>query len=589
MTRPQSRLGGAKPHAKRTFRSPADAATGADVHTMRVVPDHVQRLAVLGHHVPAVDGTGCERTRRVALRRVASLVARGVSLDDLLAAVNREVAELMEADATMLLRVEDGGDVTRVAAWDLAGARLPIGQPWSADSALSQVIGHPLPAGPASAGWAGPFAAEVPRLGIRTCVSVPVQFDGRVWGASVAAWRSPDRLPADAEARMAAFLDQLTTTLVEAQTRCDLQLVVEEERVLRRMATLVAAGTSPSAIIERVATETSRLLGGRPAAVVHFEAGGRARTLASRGGPVAAIDKRALAASHAVVAQMGRTGRPARIDDFRVAEAAGEPATGLRGAVGAPISVGNKTWGLVLALSCDGPVPAGTEDRLEAFADLIATAVANDETRAQLVAARARAVAAEDESRRRIQRDLHDGAQQALILTVLSIAEAKATLADCDHAALANLTDADAHANRAIRALRELVSGIMPDALSHGGLQAGVRSLEEQICLPITVNVPPDRFPTHVETTAYFVVAEALTNAIKHAHATGVHVAAAVRGEVLELEVRDDGAGGADPARGTGLAGLADRVACLGGTITVTSPPGAGTTLVVRLPIHTID
>jgi signal transduction histidine kinase len=384
----------------------------------------------------------------------------------------------------------------------------------------------------------------------------------------------------------------LTTRLAEAQTRADLELLVEEERALRRMATRVAAGTSPSEIIEHVATEVSRLLGGRPAAVIKFEAGSRPRALAARGGPTAAIEKRALAASEAVIAQIGRTGRPARIDDFTLV---GGPvgdigsAAGLCGAVGAPISAASKAWGMVLALSCDGPLPADTEDRVEAFADLVATAIANDETRAQLAAARARAVAAEDESRRRIQRDVHDGAQQALILTVISLEQAKATLADSGHPATEILGDALAHAERAIRDLREVVSGIMPDAVRHGGLQAGVRSLEEQICLPVIVDVPPDRLPAHVETTAYFVVAEALTNAVKHAHATSVRVGAAVRDGALEIQVRDDGIGGADPTRGTGLTGLNGRVASLGGTITVTSAPGAGTTIAVRLPIDTID
>jgi signal transduction histidine kinase len=593
MHRRIGRLEEVRPEARRTFGTAADTSTAADRHPIRLLPDQRHGIAALDHHLPALERTGFERSQRAALRHVASLVADGASLDELFAAVNREVAQLMAADATVMLRFEDGGDVTRLAAWDVTGARLSIGKRQPAGPALSHicVIGAPLRTDPAEVGWTS-LAAEAPRLGVRTCVVVPIEFDGRMWGASVAAWRSPDRLPPAVESRMAAFLASLTTTLAEAQTRSDLQLLVEEERALRHMASRVAAGTSPSEVAEHVAAEVSRLLGGRPAAVIKFDGGSRPRALAMRGGPAPAIEKRALAASDAVIAQIGRTGRPARIDDFtRVEGAAGEigRAAGLRGAVGAPILAASKVWGVVLALSSNGSLPAETESRVEAFADLVATAIAHDETRAQLAAARARAVAAEDESRRRIQRDVHDGAQQALILTVLSLVQAKATLADSGHPAGEILSDALAHAERAIRDLREVVSGIMPDAVRHGGLQAGVRSLEEQICLPISVDVPPDRFPGHVETTAYFVVAEALTNTVKHAHATSAHVGAAVRDGALEIQVRDDGVGGADPVRGSGLAGLADRVASLGGTIAVTSAPGDGTTIAVRLPIDAID
>ena len=230
------------------------------------------------------------------------------------------------------------------------------------------------------------------------------------------------------------------------------------------------------------------------------------------------------------------------------------------------------------------PFPAATETRIVEFTELVATAISNAQSRAELAASRARAIAAADESRRRIQRDLHDGAQQRLVTTILNLKLATARLEQTNHPAAEIVNDALESANHADADLRELVRGIMPAALRHGGLRAAVRSLLRQIALPVSMEVMPDRLPTHVETTAYFVVAEALTNAVKHARATGANVRAAVRQGALELEIRDDGAGGADPRHGTGLTGLADRVESVDGTITIASPPGIGTTIAVQLP-----
>ena len=179
------------------------------------------------------------------------------------------------------------------------------------------------------------------------------------------------------------------------------------------------------------------------------------------------------------------------------------------------------------------------------FPSVSATEIAG--LRAELAASRARAIAAADESRRRIQRDLHDGAQQRLVITIWNLKLATAMLEQTNHPAAEIVNDALESANHADADLRELVRGIVPAALRHGGLRAAVRSLLRQIALPVSIEVMPDRLPTHVETTAYFVVAEALTNVVKHARATGANVRAAVRHGTLELEIRDDGAAGADP------------------------------------------
>jgi signal transduction histidine kinase len=193
-------------------------------------------------------------------------------------------------------------------------------------------------------------------------------------------------------------------------------------------------------------------------------------------------------------------------------------------------------------------------------------------------------VAAADESRRRIQRDLHDGAQQRLVHTVMSLKQAEAALTDAGVAEAELVTEALDNAERATAELRALSHGIMPAALTHGGLRAGIESLAGHVALPVEVEVPPERLPPALETTAYFIVAEGLTNVVKHAGAHSARVRAVVDERALRLEVRDDGTGGADRTRGSGLVGLADRVDALGGTITITSPPGEGTAIVVELP-----
>jgi signal transduction histidine kinase len=208
----------------------------------------------------------------------------------------------------------------------------------------------------------------------------------------------------------------------------------------------------------------------------------------------------------------------------------------------------------------------------------VAMAIDNAETRS-------RVLAAAEESRRRIERDLHDGAQQRLVHTVLTLRLAQAALRDTGGDAAEFVRESLEHAERATAELRELVHGIRPAALSTGGLRRGIESLLGLVNLPVHVDVTGERLPAAVETTAYFVAGEALTNAVKHARATTAGVRAEVRDGTLELEVRDDGAGGADPSRGTGLVGLCERVAVNGGTLSIASPHGGGTTISVTLPV----
>ena len=370
----------------------------AAVQSLSFGPDGADEPARTGRDVQEIVA------EQAALRRVATLVARGVSHEELFAVVNQELAQLVRADAAALLRFEPDETITLLAGrYRAAGAPVPAGEREPVNAALRRLrdTARPVRFGPADVPLTGPFIAEIRRLGIRASVAVPIQVDGRVWGVSVAASQSPE------------------------------------------------------------------------------------------------------------------------------------------------------------------PFPAATETRMVEFTELVATAISNARSRAELAASRARAIAAADESRRRIQRDLHDGAQQRLVRTIRYLSWPSASSPTCGRRPARR-----DHARRA----------------TPRRLCAAVRALLRHIGLPVSMEVMPDRLPTHVETTAYFVVAEALTNAVKHASATGVDVRAAVCHGALELEIRDDGAGGADPRHGTGLTGLADRVESIDGTITITSPPGMGTTIAVQLP-----
>jgi signal transduction histidine kinase len=227
----------------------------------------------------------------------------------------------------------------------------------------------------------------------------------------------------------------------------------------------------------------------------------------------------------------------------------------------------------------------GTEHRLARFCELVAAAIANAESRAALNASRARIVAASDDARRRTVRDVHDGAQQRLVHTLITLKRARAALGDHNTETGRLLDESLAQAHTANEQLRELAHGILPAALARGGLRAGVDSLVSHLALPVDTELLAGRLPEPVETAAYFVIAEALTNTVKHAGAGRARVRAIAIGDRLELEVADDGRGGADPAWGPGLTGLADRVETVGGSMTGDSPPGAGTTLSAVLPL----
>jgi signal transduction histidine kinase len=283
------------------------------------------------------------------------------------------------------------------------------------------------------------------------------------------------------------------------------------------------------------------------------------------------------------------TGRPARIESY--ADASGPVNViardvDLRSAVGTPIFVEGRLWGMIgVGSSQEQPLSPDTEARLASFTELVVTAIANAESHAALAASRARIVAAADESRRRIERDLHDGAQQRLVHAVIVLKLALRALSHADANSEELVAEALRHAEQANAELRELAHGILPAALTRGGLCAGVEALVSRFSLPVSVDMTVERLPAGVEATAYFVVSEALTNVVKHARANAAAVTAQVQRGHLQVEIRDDGIGGARAGPSTGLGGLEDRVAALNGRLVLESPSGGGTRVCALLPV----
>jgi signal transduction histidine kinase len=286
------------------------------------------------------------------------------------------------------------------------------------------------------------------------------------------------------------------------------------------------------------------------------------------------------------------TGRPARIEYSDDASGAiGQAARdwGMHTAVGVPIDVEGRVWGVVTVASTrDRSLPADTEARLVAFTELVGTAIANAEAQAALTASRARIVAAADTTRRRIERDLHDGAQQRLVSIALRLRTTmKDTLPSEADSLKLQLDDVAAELGGVLDELRELARGLHPAALVEGGLRPALRTLARRSAVPVRLDLRTDaRFSEPVELAAYYVVAEALTNAAKHATASVMDVRLETVDGMLHVCVRDDGCGGADVTRGTGLLGLTDRVEALGGTLALSSARDQGTTVDIRVPVH---
>jgi signal transduction histidine kinase len=531
---------------------------------------------------------------QAALRRVATLVARGVPPSDMFATVSQELGLLLGVNATHIARYERDGTVTGVGGWSADGGHVSVGTRVSLDdtSVTSLVFATGRPArmdsyDDASAGIAD-LTAE---LGIRSAVGAPVVVDGDLWGAVIASSNDPQPLAADTESRIAAFTELVAAALSNAEARVEVGRLAEEQAALRRVATLVARQGSSTEVFTKVAEEVGRLLGAESAWMLCYEPENNSTLVAMWGELNGAfrVGMQLSVDGDNVAARVRRTWRTARIDDYAgVSGALGAHAreTGVRSAVGSPIVVEGRLWGSMTAVTLGAELlPADAESRLEEFTELVATSISNMQARSDLAASRARIVAAADEERRRVVRDLHDGAQQRLVHTVVTLKLAQRALEEDPGGAAPALEEALTHAEQATAELRELAHGILPSVLTRGGLRAGVGALASRMPVPVDIGVSVERLPLAVEATAYFIVAEALTNVAKHSHANRAAVTARIEDGTLQVQVRDDGIGGAQPD-GSGLLGLGDRLAALEGSLRVESPVDGGTLIAAAIPFR---
>jgi signal transduction histidine kinase len=375
----------------------------------------------------------------------------------------------------------------------------------------------------------------------------------------------------------------------------ELSRLAEEQAALRRVATLVACqGTVEEEIFSTVAEEVARLLRADRGVVCRYEPDGTMTVAAfsASGDGMLSVGTQVELAGDSVAALVQQSGRPSRIDSYEnlsgpVVELASTLGAAPRSTVGAPILVEGRVWGAILAsTTAPEPLAEETESRLMGFAELVATAISNAVARAELNASRARIVAAADETRRRIERDMHDGAQQRLISLALELRAAAGKRTAGPDELRGDLARAANAVTVALDELREISRGIHPAVLSKGGLAPALRALARRTTIPVELEISTHgRFAEHIEVAGYYVVSELLTNAVKHARASVVRVAVEELNGRLHLSIRDDGVGGADPARGSGLIGLRDRVEAMTGTIVVDSPAGAGTAVLISLPL----
>jgi signal transduction histidine kinase len=500
-------------------------------------------------------------------------------------ALDAEVAAIVSGDE-LLASVgypEGSAPVAELASITPGGSRLELGVPGIGPCAATAVpLVHPPGATLVIArsynGGLSPEEASLLR-GMAQVTSMTLR---------TLALLADERAARQESERQAAENARLLTALTERQDL--LERLADEQAALRRVATLVAGHPAPEEIFAAVAEEAAGLLGGSAGVVCRYDRDG-AITIAAGWGDTRSylpIGTQLDLDGDSLAATVLHAGGPARI---AYEEASGLTAERMRAlsvhsSVGAPIVVDGRAWGALMVTS-DRPhtFQIDSEERLAAFTELVATAISNAESRAQLAASRARIVAATDETRRRIERDLHDGIQQRLVTLGL---ELEALLDDGRperDELLAGLSRVQTELVSVLDEVREISRGVHPAILSEGGLRPALTALARRSAVPVQLEVEAvKRLPLPMETAAYYVVSEALTNAAKHANASVVAVALDCHDGNVRLSIRDDGVGDADPELGSGILGLSDRIEALGGTFVLSSPPGAGTSIVVELP-----
>jgi signal transduction histidine kinase len=544
-----------------------------------------------------------------ALRHVATLVAEGSSLSDLFAAVARAVAQAVEADAISVERVDADRATTVIASLDAPG--FPIGSRWPIDEpglhASAIASGRPVRVNDV-AGLDGPSGAAVRNSGVRSLVAAPIVVSGAPWGLMWVGGKRAEPLAPATETRLRDFTEFAALAVANAESRNRLRRLADSEASLRRVATLAAEGATPAELFAAVAGEAARILDGSSVAVVRFDPADLFHVVATHNDPVFEVGSSWPVEEGSLAAAVREVRGPVRLDDVAatrgtVAEAV--RAAGLASAVAAPIVVDGEAWGMIVvglrqrtealprftswytSRMLASSVPSDEiEARLASFTELVGTAISRAQAHEEVLASRARIVEAADEARRRIERDLHDGTQQRLVALALHLQRLRADVPADEQVIRPALEQVERELKSVIDEVQELSRGVHPAQLAEGGLRPALRALARRSPIPVEVNVDvPERPPASVETAVYYVVSEALANAIKHSRATSLVVTVAGDPAAVRATVADDGVGGAEIGLGSGLTGLSDRVDALAGRLDVVSPRGGGTTISVELPM----
>ena len=456
---------------------------------------------------------------QAALRRVATQVAREVSPPEVFSTVANEIGWVFDADVTVVVRLDPDGMATIVAQVGDHPDEMSVGSRWKLDPELA--VAEALRTGqPARLDsyerMAGEFAEVIRLMGIRSSVAIPVVVGGRSWGALGVGTRS-ERFPAGTARRMAGFTELVATAITNAEARAELRRMADEQAALRRLATLAARGAEPDRVFAAVAEEVGELVGSDFTAILRFETDGKATFVGGRGWPdtdTYRVGARWQPEPDTVDSAVRQTGRSVRRDTPSADGVVEPPETHTwaeaRSAVASPILVEGRLWGTIGVASRSGPLTADTERRLVDFTEIVAIAIANTEGRTELAASRARVIAAGDATRRQLERDLHDGAQQRLVSLALELRQAEAALPAGLAEARADIARIAHDLTGALDELREISRGIHPAILSEGGLGPALRTLARRAGVPVELDVRTrDRFPEPIEVAAYYVVSEA--------------------------------------------------------------------------------
>jgi signal transduction histidine kinase len=545
-------------------------------------------MAVTGHE-RSLEELERVAAEQAALRRIATLVAEGATERELGAAVTSEIGRFFGAQRANTMRWH--GDTLRViGSWNIDEGEVPttgLVVPYGGDTVTARIVETGAPARVDSvAELQTDFARERwAEFGLQASVGAPIMVDGKVWGVVMASRTRPDDpFPPGTEHRLRDFAALVAQAIVNAEARRETAELIAEQTALRKIATLVAAGRPQAEVLDAVTSETGRLFAATTVTLVRWEG------VLDEVVVVAAWNDSGNAPVEPGTLYHPEPGRATlRVLETGLASRSDEtsPERGPLSVIAAPVIV---KASLLAALTASRPqrdaFPPGAEIRLRSFADLAAQSISNERAQAELRASRARIVRAADDTRQRLERNLHDGAQQRLVSVSVALRLAGSTLPESPEEAGALIAGAAEELSLALEELRDLARGLHPAVLSRYGLGPALDALVNRAPLPVTVaNEIEERLPPSVEAAVYYVVAESVTNCVKHASASSVRVRTACAGGFAEIEVVDDGVGGASLAGGSGLLGLTDRVEALGGRFSIQSTPGKGTRVRAEIPL----